>query len=768
MRRNLYRQGKRNWNEGSKPSGPGALDVREDDEEALLFTEGADLGTMVRAIRARLPLILLIVLIGGALGALLAMSLKSSYTSTAIVQLDPRQRDVTDVAAVVTELPATDMVLDTEVEALKSATLHLRVIDQLDLDEDTEFNAFLKYQREKVDGPQDEGPLQAVMRMVRGNVNEKWEESPPTEEEQLRMVHEAFREAVTVERVGLTSVIAVECTSRDPRKAQRICNALTETYVASQVETKVEETEQADEWLERRIAELREELNEKEQAIEQFRVSNEVVGEDRETLTQQQLAQLNLQLAMTNVELAEKRARLRQARSMRNARNGTQSIAEVLGSEAIIQLREKQAEAIRRRADLATRYRPTHPDMQRVERELAEISSQIELEIDRIMTNLENEVEVAAERVQSLEESIESRSEDLQGTALTFARLKELEQDAEATREIYRSFLSRAKGLADQASIQKADSRVLSPAQLPTEPSAPNRPLIVAMALLLSGLVGAGSALAMEFADQRIRTPEMAQRATGLPHLGSIPLVTTRRYKGRPHRDLLDQGTSIFSESFEELFTRVQSSNAVRPPRTILFTSATAAEGKTTSALCFALAAARSGKKVVLLEGDLRCPTVYDVVAIEGVQVEDLKAVLDGELDWEEIAWTEPQTGLRILPVKSPSDDPVSHLSSGRLAELLEELRAEFDMVVIDTAPVIPVSDALKLMPYADKVIFVTRWRRTLRTEAETAVRKIRDVGGDIAGTILTFVDRRRRWRFGSAGLPNSRKGNRRYYGRNS
>ncbi len=744
------RQKQRGWDEGAKP-GPQTASPMNEDDEALLFEEGADLGRIMQAIRAHIPLIILIGLIGTGIAIAYSLTLTSIYTAEARVQLDPRTRDISDVEDVLTPLPANDMVLDTEVETLSSVRVLNRVVDDLNLMRNPEFNTTLR---------DDEGFLSGLL----GSSADASDE-PPTQAELEQMVLENVRDALSISRVGLTTMISIRCDSEVPEMAQRLCNTLAEHYVAQQLEGKIAETDRASEWLTGRIDELRGELQAREQEIEEFRVRNQIVSGDGETLSQQQLAQLNLQLAMANQDIAEKRARLRQARTMRQSGSGNQSLAEVLGSEAILQLREQQALIIRTRADLATRYRPTHPDFQRVELELRDIETQIDEEINRILTSLSNELDVAQERSRSLERSIQDLTARMGENALTVGKLRELEQEAQATREIYLSFLSRSKGIADQESIQTADSQISSRAVLPTEPSRPSRSLIVVIAGFVSGMVGVGLAVARDFADDRVRVPDDVRRA-GMAHLGSVPLVSDRRYRGRPHRDLLDRGTSVFSEAFEELHTRIIQSSSGRPPRTVLFTSAAAAEGKTTSALCFALAAARSGKKVVLLEGDLRCPTIYDVVAIQGVQVEDLKAVLDGDLDWDDVAWMEPQTGLRILPVKSPSEDPLAHLSSAKLAELLEDLRAEFDMVVIDTAPVLPVSDALKLLPYADKVIFVMRWRETTKADAEMALRKIREVGGDFAGAILTFVDPRQRWRFGDCGLPNAGGRNRRYYGR--
>ncbi len=737
MRTGVYRQRLRARDEPHKPDAQGGTGGRGDDWP--LFSEGGRLSRFFGAVRAQSPLLLAIVLIATLIAAVLVFLQAPVYTASTRVQLDPISSDAATGALVVRAVRETDdMALETEVEAIRSRPIIESVIDWLNLDRDPEFSAAaVAADDSDAEGPPERGALIA-----------------------------AVRQAISVKRIGDTSVIEIRCDSRRPQTAQALCTTVAEMYLAGQLQRKVSVTERADEWLTERIDELRGELEERQAAIAAFRASNGLIGANAETLNQQQLTQLNTQLADARAVAAESRARLRQAEAMRAGSASNQAIAEVLGSAVVEDLRRQESALIGRRAELATRYRPTHPSMKQVERELAEVRRAVRREVDRLMIGLESEAALADERVSAIESGIAQQSTVMGEDARTVARLRELEQDAQATREIYRSFLARAKEIADQASIQTPDSRILSAAALPTSPSRPQRLLIIALVFMAATVVGTGAAVAVDFADRRIRSPEMAYRATGLQHLGSVPLVTDKQYQGRPHRDLLDRGTSVFSEAFEELYTRLQAQSAPRPPRTILFTSAAAAEGKTTSALCFALAAARAGKRVVLVEGDLRCPTIYDVVAIQGVKVEDLKAVLDGDLDWDEIAWTEPQTGLRILPVQAPSDDPVAHLSSARLEELLEDLRAEFDMVVIDTAPVLPVNDALKLMPFADKVVFVQRWQVTTRDEVQTAVRKIRDVGGDLAGSILTFVDGRMRWRFGDAGLPNPSGRNRNYYGR--
>ncbi len=744
MRKSVYRQRVRETAETSQSRSAGTLPAFGD-EDGLFFSEGANLNRLVQSVRAQIPTVVVIAFIGTAVAAGISLLLPKIYTSEAKVLLEPREIEISNIDAVVPQLPANDMVLDTEVEALRSLVLINRVIDEIDLMEDPEFNPMLNEDGTQKDLSEDEIVSGPALRQV---------------------VIENLQEALDVRRLGLTSVIRVACESQSPDKAQGMCASLVGNYVALQLQRKVQETERADQWLADRVEELRQELQQKESAIAEFRAMNELVQDQGLTLSEQQLTQLNMQLAITRADIAEKEARLRQARRMVPGPASDQTIAEVLGSDVVSQLREQQAMVIRRRAELATRYRPAHPEMQKVQSELADIEQQITAETSRIMTNLSNEVAVARERAESLERSIKDQAESLGANAQIVAELQELQQEAQATRETYFSFLSRAKSIADQGDIQSADSRIISQATLPAEPTRPNRKLIVAAAAVFFGLVGIGAAVARDAADQRVRRPDDLNRMTGLMHLGSIPLVREPAYKDAPHRLLMERGSSIFSEAFEELNTRLQSKSGPRPPRAVLFTSANAAEGKTTSALCFALSAARSGRRVVLIEADLRCPVLTNVMDLKGLHSENLKDILDGQLDWDEVAWIEPQTGLRVVPMNDPSNDPVAHLGSHRFEELMDDLRAEFDIVVIDTAPVLPVSDALKLMPYADKVVFVVHWHATQRAAAQTAIRKIREVGGDFAGAILTFVDAGQRWRFGDIGLPQAGGKNRRYYRR--
>ncbi len=718
-----------------------------DDSDDLI-----DIRQLFNVLRRRLSVIVGSVVLITGITLLVVFQLTPLYTANSLILIDPREQQVVDIEAVMSGLPPDSAAIDSEVEVLRSRTLASRVVAELELVDDPEFNGALI-----------EPGLLASLNPL--NLIRSSEDVAPADKERIERnrVIDAFQSSLSVSRRGLTYVISVSFTSSDAAKATRIVNKVSDLYVLEQLEAKFEATRRANDWLNERLSQLRGEVRAAQEAVEIYRRDNELVSTSGVTINEQQLAELNGQLILARADLAEKEASYRRYRELRRSGSGADTLADVLQSPVIAQLRQQEAEVDRRQAELSSRYGDRHPEMIKVRAEKRDLAIAIDREVGRTVANVENEVVVTRTRVASLQKSLD----ELQGRSgeggLKEVRLRELESDAEAVRTLYESFLERFKQTTEQTSLQEADSRILSEATVPNAPSYPNKTLLLALALIGSGMVGVGLAFALEQLDDAFSNVAQLEKALELPHLASVPEVSgdlsSRGPIKAPFDIILKRPLSAYSEAFRALRSGIALSDVDNPPQVVLVTSALPGDGKTTTAISLARAADAAGIRTVLVDCDLRRPTVHKSFGVTpGAGIVE---VLAGQAELESVLLRDTQSSLQILPVRSGAANPPDLLGSNHMANLLKRLRGDFDLVILDSAPVLPVVDSRVLSRLSDKVVFVVAWRDTPRDAAGNAVRDLRDYDADIAGVIFERLDlkKQQRYSYGDSGY---------YYGRYS
>ena len=697
-----------------------------------------DLMALYRTLRKRLGLIVSVTLGLTALAMVVVLQQTPLYTAETQVLLDRQKMQVTDMEAVMSGMPADSATVDSEVEILRSRALAARVVDRLDLMQDPEFNVRLR--------------KPSLLRWIDPRV---WlggalrffeaERPAPNEEAvaraELNGVIDALLDRLAVSRQRLTYVISIRFVSDDPDKAARIANTIADTYILDQLEAKFEATRTANEWLSRRLDELRQQVQDSERAVEIFRAEQGLESlAAGVTVSEQQMSELNAQLILARTALAEARAKYERARQIRSSGGSIESMADVVQSGTISQLRQKQAELARELANLSSRYGPRHPEVVNAEAQRRDINAQIGAEISRIIGSLQNNVSVAEIRGETGES----------GQAMV--QFRELEREAAANRAVYESFLNRFKETSQQQDLQVPDSRVISQATAPIAPSHPRKALSLGLALLLSCMFGVGLALLLEHLDNGLETSRDVEETLGLPHLVSLPLVPAEKGPGgkpmKPHDYLLSKPLSAFSESLRSLRSALQLSNVDNPPKVILFTSALPSEGKTTTSVSFARAAAASGLNVVLVDCDLRHPSVHKIFGLATPKA-GLVELLAERLDVSSVMIDDEKTSLKILPIATGAANPPDLLASSQMQLLIERLRGEYDLVVIDSAPVLPVSDSRVLSRVVDETVFIVRWSETPKDAAQAAVRELRLYQGNIAGAILVAVDTTKQAKYG-------------------
>jgi capsular exopolysaccharide synthesis family protein len=554
-------------------------------------------------------------------------------------------------------------------------------------------------------------------------------------------------EQLRINQNTLSYVISINFTSTRPEKAAQIANAVAELYVSSQREEKLAATADAAAWLTDRVEQLRQAVLESDRAIEEYRNQHEIVSGQLGSLSEQELANLNFELVKARAERAEREVRLQRAREVRNRRGGYESLAEVMSSPVVIALRQQEAAVLQKQAQLSKEYGPLHPIMLEGAAEKENLAGKIDLEVGNIVANLENEVAVARSREQALIDALGEAKNRSEVTKRAEIELRQLERESEANRSLYESFLTRLKQLEEQLNLVRPDAKVVSLAAIPPSASFPKRKPMVLIGFTSSVVLGVLIALLRERLDTGFHTGRQLNEVLGVTSFGLVPAVRTGKPETRPHRYLLEKPLSAYADAIRSVQKSVELAHTDARSQVVLVTSTLPGEGKTTLALSLAASAARSGRKTVVVDVDLRHPSV----AREMGQPfgPGLVEFLTGEAMADQIIHAADfQSNLHFIPVKGLTTSPVDLLESREMASLLTALRTRYHYVFLDGPPAL-VTDARAAASLADTVLYAVRWNKT---KAEVASHGLEALAGSrisVAGLVLTQVNLARQARYG-------------------
>jgi succinoglycan biosynthesis transport protein ExoP len=326
--------------------------------------------------------------------------------------------------------------------------------------------------------------------------------------------------------------------------------------------------------------------------------------------------------------------------------------------------------------------------------------------------------------------------------------LRELEREAEANQALFEAFLGRFKETSEQESIQQPDARIISRADVPLGSSYPKKKIIVGAMFLVSLVIGVMLIMLIEKLDNGFRNPQQIEQITGVATLGMIPLQGRDKRLGvEPEDYIVEKPTSSFAELFRTLRAGLMLSGVDNPPKVIVVSSSVPGEGKTVVSISLGRIAAMSGQKVVLVECDLRRPRIAKMIGASGE--EGLLKLLESDRDDGPGIYTDRKSGLHVIPADRRVPNPADVLGSMQMRKLIERLRQYYDFVVLDTPPILAVSDARVLSTFADKTLFLVRWASTPRPLAINGIRQLIDDNASLAGVVMTQVKLRKHARYG-------------------
>jgi capsular exopolysaccharide synthesis family protein len=746
--------------EHSRPQEPGDGDrmrrsVSFSGISAEGFGQGLDLAELLSVIRRRRSIILACMAIITLVSAAYVFQLTPRYTAEATVILDPRKTQVLDLQSVLSNLPADSAVLRGEVEVLKSYSLAEAVVKKTNLIAVPEFNSRL----------QNRSIVALLMEPLHWTVSSFKSlfiaaPSVPQSDQasaEFLAVTRALMGHLDVTNDGRSYVLKIRIESVDPNRAASLANAYANAYLDAQLDAKFQAVQRANSWLNDHMADLQAKTEEDDKAVQQFAAEHNLTQTSSINVTSQQVSELNTQLVLASADLAQKQANLKQVQDSLKT-GGVSAAAQVLSSSLIQTLRVQQTELLTHEADLATKYKPEHPAMINIKAQERDLDIKIQDEIDRIVQGMQGDVVAARAKIDSLQESLTGLQTGPQNDAQV--QLHELQREADADRTLYESFLNRFKQTSAQGDIeQEPDARIVSEALVPSSPSFPKKVPLIGFAFLGSIMIGVIAAFGMERLDVGFRTGEQFEKLTQVPVLGLEPALFAGE---EAHEVVVQRPVSSYSESIRSIRTALRYSDVDDPPKVVMVTSSLPDEGKTVFALSLARSVAKSGGKALLIDCDLRRPSIAKQFNVEAKP--GLLAFFDDTADKSKIISVDAESGLHYITTASGTPNPQDLLGSKHMKALIDVMRERYDLIVLDTPPLLAVSDSLVLSHVADATIFLVRWAKTPRQVVLGAIKSFRTLGGKLAGVVLSRVDMRKHATYGY-GDPGYYYG---YYGRYS
>lgn len=675
------------------------------------------------------------------------------YAGVATLMIDTRRIQLFQQAQdSVTPDPVVDSsVVESQVEALKSERLAARVIHDFQLDDDPEFI-----------GEEPDPAVALIMGAYNGIIRLFAGDDAPSDPalERMRTALVAYGKALDVKRVGTSYVIEISFKSKDRMKAAKIANGIAETYIKDQTEFRTNLIREAGHWLEGRIGELRAEAGKAETAVQSFRGQNNLIDANGKSVTDQQLSELTTQLATARSDMAQAKAKLARIREVMDGKAGDASnVADTLKNEVITRIRQQYVDTQRREAEWSSRYGANHIAALNLRAEMKQLEKAIQDELGRIAKTYESDYEIAKSREEALNTALDQLYREVNTGRQAQVRLRELESSAISYRTLHDSFMQRYLQAVQQQSSPMTESRIVGRALPPKEKASPKTLLVLAGAFGAGIFFGIGGAFLRETLDRRIRTSPDSEAATGVPCLGLMPLVNGDDIVRRPHSQSVPPGAAAFRvpllshaldapfSQFAEALRSVKVSVDARASRdqdrgrVIGIVSTVPSEGKTTTAVNLALIIAATGRKVLLIDGDLRNPALTR--ALQTKPTRGLIDVLLGRLKLDDASQREPQTGLVVLPVIP--GDRVSHsnevISSSAMRDFLEKMRGQFDYIVVDLPPIGPIVDARAAADLMDEFVLVVGWGTTPMQTVHRALTGAPGIRRALIGHLLNRVD---------------------------
>lgn len=565
---------------------------------------------------------------------------------------------------------------------------------------------------------------------------------------------------LSVEPVKDSRLTTVKYQDADPARAAKVLAVLVDTYAQDNLDDVFESATLAADWLRTQVGTLRTDLESSELALHEYKKSRNLLSvslDDQSNMLRGEMSQLNQALTQVRTQREKTAARLAELMKVQAEDPSSLPVLELLESHTLSALRNSYVEALKESNALkGAGLGDNHPEVKRLQAKAETARGALIEEVRNVQGAFQRDLAARDKEIAGLSglyTRAEQQALDLNLLEIEFNRLRRSKENNE---KLFGIVIERSKETDLTRMLRVNNIRVVDRPLEPKRPVSPNVPLNLAGGLAFGLALGLGVAIAREQLDRSLRNPEDVERELSLPFLGLLPQVGMgqqpvygRRRRGKaaeeasnmpaPELFVFHRSTSGTAEAARAIRTNIQFTSPDRPYRTLLVTSAGPSEGKTTVACSIAITMAQAGQRVVLVDCDLRRPRVHRVFGRTN-DVGLTSALLDASADGIIASQTEVPN-LSVIPTGPMPPNPAELLQSAAFANLLARLHDRYDRVVLDSPPLVPVTDAAILSTLVDGTVLVVRAHRTTRELARRAQRALRDVNAKIVGVVLNAVD---------------------------
>jgi len=689
-----------------------------------LGAEGSDSYSYIRTywliLLKRRWTILTVALVLATLVAIVSFRTQPVYEATARVEVEAETPEVQSINDLYRGMAGytDDAFLQTQVNVLKSENLAWRTVQQLGMREKAEFGGGGEH-------PQADSQTTAQNELI-----------------------QAFRGHLRVQLMRDSRMVEVTFDSTDPQLAARVANALVNNYSEYNFHQKYDATRQASGFMEQQLDELKAKVEKSQQAMVDYERQNVIVNiGDKQSVVEQRLGALSQDLTSAQSDRMQKQSLYDMARS-----NESQ-VAVIAQNELLQRLDEKYADLRGQYVDALGQYGPNFPKVVRLRDQVNEIQSMIERERKRVVARIRNDYMAALGREKLLSGAVAQEKAEVGKLSQLLIQHNILKREFDTNEQLYESLLQHLKDATVSAGLRATNIHLVDPALIPTAPVRPRIIYNIAIGLMVGLILGVTLAFLQESLDTSVKSAEDVERLIAAPALAVIPLARSSwRRMGGDRSQAQDGGvesivlrhpTSSLAESYRTLRTAILLSTAPRPPQALLLTSAQPREGKSCTSLNLAMGLAQRGVPVVIVDADLRRPSIGKGLGFSENGA-GLSSLLSGAHSLDEVLRQyEPLPNLWVLPAGPQPPNPADLLASPTMEKVLQELRGRFEHVVLDSAPLLLVTDATILSRLVDGVVLVVESGVTARRALVRAHRILGSAGGRILGTVVNKWDAR-------------------------
>jgi polysaccharide biosynthesis transport protein len=668
--------------------------------------------------------------------AFLAVSSKR-YTAQADMIIDTKRLTWTQSELASENRSIEDASVESEIETTRSEKVATMVARQLKLNEDPEFIGSGSGLRHHL-----------VSLFV------SRPEAQPTEDEAMRRTVGTLRDNLRVTRLGRSYIEQIAYTSLDKDKAARIANSFADAYIEDQLQAKFEATRRASVWLEQRIGELRKQASDAYKEVQDFKGKNGIIiGVDGKLASEVELDQLGVALAKARADTSQARAKLDRIERVLEQRTDNETfnipdpiVTDALSNPVITKLRQQFLDDKNKESEWSARYGSDHQAARNLRAEMAALQRAIWDEISRIAESYKSELQIAKSQEESIDKRMVEVFQKSGNMRQSQVRLRELETAANTYRGIYETFLSRFTQSVQQQSFPSTEARLVTVASPPAAPSSPKAGLTIALALLCGLGLGIISAFAREQMNRQIHTRAELESLLGKGCLAVLPAFAQKRSVMRRNGATKDSGgvfrliseAAPFSAIAEALrYIKVAIDLHPAGGKVIGIVSALPGEGKTTVAAGFGAFIARNGGRTLLIDADLRNPSLTRTLGYK--EAPGLIDMVADKLSFDDLIINDTKHRFDFLPASArvkPSNSS-DILNSPAIKQMLKTAKNEYDYVLVDLPPILPVVDVKAVAHLFDAFVLVVQWGSTSTDEIVKAVSSSPVLSERLLGAVL-------------------------------